>query len=66
MIYYKIDVLNELKNKGYTVTWIVKNNILNSTTMQNIRDNKAINFNNLDTLCELLDMQPGEIIGYIE
>ena len=64
MIYYKIDVLEELKARGITPAKIRKENIISQASLQNIRQQKPVNFATLATLCELLKLQPGSIIGY--
>ena len=42
MINYKIDILEELKNKGYTTYVLRKNRYLSETTIANIRAGKLI------------------------
>lgn len=64
MIYYKIDIINELKKRGYNSVKIRQENILPQATLQNIRHNKPVNFTTLNILCKLLNKQPGAIIGY--
>lgn len=66
MIYYKIDVLEELRKKGYNVTRIRQENLIPQATLQNLRQNKPITFKTLDTICRLLNKQPSQIIGYKE
>lgn len=66
MIVYKIDVMDALKEAGYNSTVILKNNLIGQSAMQKIRDGKPIGIKTLDRLCELLDMQPGNIIKYVE
>lgn len=64
MLYYKIDILAELKKAGYPTTRLRKEKIINESAIQYIRDNKMIGFKILDTICEILNKQPGDIIGY--
>ena len=65
MIYYKIDVLKELKNKNLTTYSLKKANILGGQTITKLKNNNTdITIKNLNTICDLLDMQPGDIIGY--
>lgn len=66
MIVYKIDVLETLKEAGYTTTRLRKEKLLNESAIQYIRNNKMVGTKALDQICELLDMQPGNIIKYIE
>lgn len=66
MITYKIDVIATLKEAGYNSTRIYNEKIISQTAMQKMRNGEAVGIKTLDRLCELLDMQPGNIIKYIE
>ena len=63
---YKIDVLQELKNKGYSTYKIRKEKLLGEKTIQNLREQKPINWETIEILCKLLECQPGDIIEYEE
>ena len=65
MIVYKIDVLESLKENGYTTTRLRREKILGENTIQYIREGKPVSAKALDTICRLLDMQPGNIIKYV-
>ncbi len=64
MINYKIDILEELKNKGYTTYILRKNKYLSETTIANIRAGKPITMNALDAICVMLRKKPEEIINF--
>ena len=66
MLTYKIDVIETLKQAGYNSTRILKENILSQSAMQKLRKGEMIGIKTLEQLCQLLDMQPGNIIKYIE
>jgi putative transcriptional regulator len=66
MIKYKIDILEELKNKGYSSYRLRKDKIFGEATIQKIRNKDQINFDNLNKICELLECQPGDLIIYIK
>lgn len=66
MLVYKIDVIEALKESGYNSTRILRENILSQSAMQKLRRDEMIGIKTLAQLCELLDMQPGNIIKYIE
>lgn len=66
MIVYKIDILVELRKRGYTQVELHNKYGFGNATIQNMRDKKPINFVNLNRLCELLECQPGDIIEYRE
>lgn len=59
---YKIDVLKELSNRGYTSTKIRKDKIISQATLQNIRQGKGITTDTINTLCIILKCQPSDII----
>lgn len=63
---YKIDVLETLKEAGYNTTRLRKEKLLNESAIQYIREGKPIGAKALDNICMLLDMQPGNILKYIE
>lgn len=62
MLEYKLNVIEELKSKGYNSTRILKENILSQSAMQKLRKGEMIGIKTLEQLCDLLEMQPGEII----
>lgn len=61
---FKIDVMKELKKRGYNTTKIRKEKLLSESTLTSIRKG-IVPGAKLLTLCELLDRQPGSIIRYI-
>lgn len=65
MIKYKIDIIQALKNKGYSTYKIRKEKIFNESQLQQIRDNKLLTQDALNKVCTLLDCQPGDILEYI-
>ena len=65
MLLYKINVLESLKEAGYNSTRILKENILSQSAMQKLRKGEMVGIKTLEKLCELLDMQPGNIIKYM-
>lgn len=62
MLEYKINVIEELKTKGYNSTRILKENILSQSAMQKLRKGEMIGIKTLEQLCDLLEVQPGDII----
>lgn len=61
---YKLDVLAALKAAGYNTTKLRKDKLLAEGVIQSLRDGKAISFQNLGRICELLNCQPGDILEY--
>ena len=66
MLVYKIDVIETLKESGYNATRILKENLLSQSAMQKIRHGEMVGIKTIDQLCKLLDMQPGNIVKYVE
>lgn len=66
MLIYKINVLETLKESGYNSTKILREGIISQSAMQKLRKNEMVGIKTLERLCELLDMQPGNIIKYVE
>ena len=66
MIAYKIDVLETLKDAGYNTTRLRKEKLLNESAIQYLRDGKPVGAKALNNICMLLDMQPWNIIKYVE
>ena len=62
---YKIDILAALKEKGITTYKIRQEKILSESTVQKLRASKGVSWENLETLCRLLDCQPADIIEYV-
>ena len=63
---YKVDVLNALKEKGYNTTVIRAKGLLSQSTLQKFRNNQGVSWENLETLCRLLDCQPADLIEYVK
>lgn len=62
---YKIDVLEELKKKGYNTNRIRNEGLLSQSTLQKFRNKVGVSWENLETLCRLLECQPADLIEYI-
>lgn len=66
MLTYKIDVIETLKESGYNTTRILKENLIGQSAMQKLRRGEMVGIKTLDQLCKLLDMQPGNIIKFVD
>ena len=66
MFVYKIDILQALKQAGYSTFRLRNEKLLSERAIQEIRDNKVVGIHSLDRLCGLLDMQPSDIIEHIK
>ncbi len=65
MIKYKIDIMQALKNKGYSSYKLRTEKIFGESTMSKFRKQEYFNFENLDILCRLLECQPADLIEYV-
>lgn len=63
---YKIDVVSALKEKGYTSYKIRQEKLLSESTIQKLRSGKGVSWENIETLCRLLECQPGDLLVYME
>ena len=63
---YKIDVLAALKEKGITTYQIRKEKLLSESTVQKLRAGQGVSWENIETLCWLLDCQPYDLIEYVK
>ena len=61
---YKVDILAALKEKGYNTNKIRTEGLLSQSTLQKFRNKQGVSWENLETLCRLLDCQPADIIEY--
>ena len=66
MFAYKIDVLETLKESGYNTTRLRKEKLLGENAIQSLRRGEMVGIIALEKICNLLDMQPGNIIKYVD
>ena len=65
MIRFKIDVLQELKNRGYNTNRIRQEHLISESSLQQIRTGKMPGVKTINVLCALLHKQPGQLLEYI-
>lgn len=65
MLKYKIDILKELKDKGYSAYKLRKDKLIGEAQIQKVRQGEIASKETLNTICKLLNCQPGDIIEYI-
>ena len=65
MYRYKIDVMKELSNRGFTSTRMRKEKILSESTMQSVRNGKGITTDTINTICIILRCQPNDILEIV-
>ena len=66
MLRYKIDILEELKEKGYSSYKLRKDRLMGEAQIQKIRSGELVSKETLNTICKLLNCQPGDILEYVE
>ena len=65
-IKYKIDIMAELKKRGYSSTRIREEKLIGQSYLQQIRHGELVSWKTLNTICALLGCQPGDLIEYIK
>lgn len=63
---FKKNILEALKEKGYTSYTLRKEQLLSESTIQKLRNNQGVSWENIETLCKLLDCQPGDLMEYVK
>ena len=64
-IRYKVDVMAALKEKGYPYTKIREEKLIGQSYLQPLRHGELVSWKTLDTICSLLDCQPGDLIEFV-
>ena len=64
-IQYKVDIMAALKEKGYTSTKIREDKLIGQSYLQQIRHGELVSWKTLDTICSLLECQPGDLVEYV-
>ena len=64
-IRYKIDILAELKKKGYSSTRIREEKLIGQSYLQQLRRGELVSWKTLDTICSLLECQPGDLVEFV-
>lgn len=65
-IRYKVDILAELKKKGYTSTKIREDKLIGQSYLQQLRHGELVSWKTIDTICVLLECQPGDLVEYVK
>lgn len=65
-IQYKIDIMAELKEKGYSSTKIREEKLIGQSYLQQIRHGELVSWKTIDTICSLLDCQVGDLVEYVK
>lgn len=65
-IRYKVDIMAELKKKGFSSTKIREEKLIGQSYLQQIRHGELVSWKTLDTICALLECQPGDLIEFVK
>lgn len=65
MLKYKFPVMPELSKKGYSARRLRNERLLAESTMTKLRHAAPISWDNIDTICRLLQCQPGELLQWV-
>ena len=66
MFEFKMDIISLLRENGYTPARIRKEKLIGEKTIQDMKAGIVPGIKTLDTLCKILEMQPGNLIKYVE
>ena len=65
MVRYKIDILQELKNAGYSSYRLQKEKLLATSTLNKLRSgDTTITVVSLNAICDMLECQPGDLLEW--
>ena len=64
-VIYKIDILQALKDKGYSTYKLRKNKLLAESTIQALRSGTLVSYEIIGRLCEMLACKPGDLLDYV-
>lgn len=65
MIRYKVEVMKELKKKGYTAGICRRNKILPESTMTRFRHGEEVDWGALNKVCLILECQISDILEVV-
>lgn len=66
MFTYRMDVLERLKDAGYTTYRLRKDRIFSEKTIAALRHGELVSFATYDKLCTMLGCDLGDILGHVE
>ena len=61
---FTINVLQALKDEGYSTYRIKNEKLLSQSTLQKLRESKPVSWENIEAFCRLLELQPGDLLEY--
>lgn len=61
----KYKIVGKLKAAGWSTYRVRKEKLLSEATLQAIREERPINTDTIDRLCEVLKCQPSDLLEYV-
>lgn len=61
-----MNLVTALKEAGYNSTLIRQEKIMGQRELQKLRHNELVSWATIETICKLLQCQPGDILEYTE
>ena len=61
----KIDILATLKEAGYTTYKLRQEKLIGESVIQKLREGRLPSWNELNTICRLLNKQVGDLVEYV-
>ena len=65
-IRYKFDVLKALRDIGYSQNRIREEKLIGQATLTQLRHGELVSWKTIETICRLLNCQPGDLLEYSE
>ena len=66
IVQYKVNIMDKLKAAGYSSTKLRREKLLGESYMSQLRRGDMVSWASLDTICTLLNCQPGDLIEHIQ
>ncbi len=63
-IQYKVDVLEKLKQAGYSTYRLRQEKLMGERVIQQLRNGEIVSWKTIDTICTLLKCQPGDLVEH--
>ena len=65
-IRFRFNIMEALKEAGYSSTRLRNEKLLGESYMTQLRRGELVSWATIDTICRLLNCQPGDILEYKE
>ncbi|MDY3249426.1 MAG: helix-turn-helix domain-containing protein [Candidatus Choladocola sp.] len=66
MIRYKFNVMEQLKQKGYSSKRLRDEKLMGESYMTQLRRGDLVSWKTIDTICMLLGCQVGDLVEYVK